>query len=70
MDESLKFVARRLAGEHGGTVQGVQDLPQDRLQDLRSLSGVRHSRTHGHKPAPCRPASRNADTVLTGHRAV
>jgi hypothetical protein len=42
MDERLQFVARRLAD--GGTLQGVCDLPQDRLQDLRSLQGMWHSR--------------------------
>jgi putative transposase len=41
MDERLQFVARRLAG--GGTLQGVRHFAQDRLQDLRSLSGMRHS---------------------------
>ena len=44
----------------GGLVPRVWDLPQDRLQDLRSLSGMRHSGSHGPKPAPlslCQPAS-------------
>jgi len=32
MDESMKFVARRLAT--GRTLSGVRNLPQDRLQEL------------------------------------
>jgi hypothetical protein len=39
MDERMQFV------------QGVWCLPQDRLQDLRSLSGMRHSGAHRPKPA-------------------
>jgi len=37
MDERLQFVARRLAGEGkmAGSLQGVWDLAQDRLQNLR-----------------------------------
>src|SRR5215831_4594436 len=35
----------------GGTLQGVWHLPQDRLQDLRSLSGVRHSGADRQKSA-------------------
>jgi hypothetical protein len=42
MDERVKFVARGRA--HGGSVPRVRDLAQDWLQDLRSLSGMRHSR--------------------------
>ena len=49
MDERLQFVARRRA--HGGTLQGVWNLPQDRLQDLRSLPGIRGTRANGPKPA-------------------
>jgi hypothetical protein len=32
MDERLQFVAR--GRPDGGTLHGVRDLPQDRLQDL------------------------------------
>src|SRR6202043_4248777 len=35
----------------GGTLQGVWHLPQDRLQDLRSLSGMWPAGAHGQKPA-------------------
>jgi hypothetical protein len=42
MDERLQFVARRRAD--GGTLQGVRDLAQDRLQDLRPLEGMSRSR--------------------------
>ena len=49
MDERMQFVARRLAD--GGTLQRVWDFSQDRLQDLRPLSGMRHSRAHRQKPA-------------------
>src|SRR5580698_6152769 len=35
----------------GGTLQGVRYLPQDRLQDLRSLSGMWPAGAHGLKPA-------------------
>ena len=37
---------------NGGSLQGVRDLPQDGLQDLRSLQGVRGARADGSKPAP------------------
>src|SRR5215467_15853589 len=33
----------------GGTLQGVRHRPQDRLQDLRSLSRMRHSGAYGQK---------------------
>ena len=48
MDERMQFVARRLG--NGGTLQGVWDLSEDRLQDFRSLQGMRPSGTHGQKP--------------------
>src|SRR6266851_5551287 len=48
MDERLQFVARRLA--NGGSLQGVWDFAQDRLQDLRSLPGVWGARVDGPKP--------------------
>src|SRR5713226_4106060 len=37
-------------GANVGVLQGVWDLSQDRLQDLRSLPGVRRSGTDGQKP--------------------
>jgi hypothetical protein len=41
MGEELQFVARRLGWRaDGGTLQGVRNLSQDRVQDLRSLSGA------------------------------
>ena len=48
MDERLQFVARRLA--NGGSLQGVWDLAQDGLQNLRSLPGVWGARVDGPKP--------------------
>ena len=48
MGERLQFVARGRAD--GGTLQGIWDLPQDRLQDLRSLPGMRRSRADRQKP--------------------
>ena len=54
MDERLQFVARRLAD--GGTLQRVRDLPQDRLQDLRSLQGMWRSRVDGRSRRPYRYA--------------
>ena len=60
MDERLQFVARRLAGErNGGTLQRVRDLPQDRLQDLRSLPGMRGARADGQEP-PSLPLCQSA----------
>jgi len=45
MDERLQFVARRLAGEAMAELcREFADLPQDRLQDLRSLPGMWRSR--------------------------
>ena len=58
MDERLQFVARRLAD--GGTLQGVRHFTQDRLQDLRSLSGLWHSGAHRQEPPSvplCQPTS-------------
>src|SRR6266849_9684169 len=42
-----------------GTLQGVRDFPQDRLQDLRSLPGWWRSRTDRQEQAslPVRPAT-------------
>src|ERR1700730_508837 len=34
----------------GGTLQRVWDRPQDRLQDLRSLPAMRHSRVNRQEP--------------------
>ncbi len=48
MDERLQFVASPRAD--GGTLQGVRHFAQDRLQDLRSLSGMWHSGAHGPEP--------------------
>ena len=48
MDERMQFVARRRGD--CGTLHGVWDLPQDRLQDIRSLSRMWHSGAHGQKP--------------------
>ena len=50
MYERMKFVARRLAGEPR-TLPGVRNLPQDRLQDLCSLPGLRGRRTDRQKPS-------------------
>src|SRR4029077_20484340 len=58
MDERLQFVARRRA--HGGTVQGVWNLSQDRLQDFRSLSTMRRSGIDRQEPPSlslCPPTS-------------
>jgi len=52
MDERLQFVARRLAGEPMAELcREFRYLPQDRLQDLRSLPGMRHSGVYRQKPA-------------------
>src|ERR1700676_1628431 len=48
MDERLQFVASRRGD--GGTLQRVWDRPQDRLQDLRSLPAMRHSRVNRQEP--------------------
>src|SRR5215469_16571593 len=63
IDERLQLVACRPAGQaHGGALQGVWDFwisgfPVDRLQDLRSLSGMRYSGAHREKPASYRYAN-------------
>ena len=49
MDERMQFVARRLGD--GGALQGVWDLSKDGLQDLRSLSAMRHSGADRPQPA-------------------
>ena len=51
MDERMQFVARRLAGEAmARTLQGVRDFAQDRLQDFRSLPGMRRAGADRPKP--------------------
>src|SRR5580700_7888402 len=47
----------------GGTLQGIRHFSQDRLQDLRSLSGMWHSGTHRQKPAS---VSLRASTSFSG----
>ena len=73
MDERLQFVARRLDRRaDGGTLQRVRHLAQDRLQDLRSLSGVRHSGAHRSKSASlslCQPTSVPGGELRPEHEA-
>ena len=61
MDERLRFVARLLErGEDGAAVSGVRDLPQDWLQDLQSVQGLRGRGADGPLPQAlpaCPPAA-------------
>ena len=41
MEERLRFVARLLDGEAMTDVPGIRRVPQDRIQDSRSLQGAR-----------------------------
>ena len=64
MDERLRFVARLLDGEKmAAAVRGVRDLPQDRLQDLRSLQGLRPRRADRSQPAAVSARQSAADGV-------
>ena len=60
VDERLRFVARLLDGETmTAALRGVRDLPQDRLQDLRPVQGLRRARADRPQPAAvpaCEPA--------------
>ena len=66
MDERLRFVARLLEGEKmARAVPGVRHLPQDRLQDLPSATGISASRASPiaaagptARPTSCRSRSR------------
>ncbi len=67
-DERLRFVARRWTARiDDRALRGVRDLPEDRLQDLRPLQGLRRPRADGPQPAavparqPAPAGDRNAD---------